>query len=117
MRGRWVIVVLIPKGDGAHRTIGLMTWLPRVWMRARRINATAWEQINARSWIYAGVGKGADIAALNQPARADMAAIGRWKTGYAQALLGLVEAFERAPYWIFVREAIELGYPLWMFRL
>ena len=121
--GRWqdgvglVIIVLIPKGDGTYRPIGLMPWLPRLWMRARRINATTWERVNDRSWIYAGTGKGADIAAWNQSARAEMAAIGRWKTGYAQALLDLVKAFERVPYWLLVREAVELGYPMWMLRL
>lgn len=112
-----MIIVLIPKGHGTYRPIGLMPWLPRVWMRARRINATAWERINDRSWIYAGVGKGADIAAWNQSARADMAAIGRWKTGYVQALLDLVKAFGRVPYLLLVCEAIELRYPLWMLRL
>ena len=74
--GKWqqgigiVIIVLIPKGDGTYRPIGLMPWLPRVWMQTRRINATVWERINSRSWIYAGVGKGADIAAWNKSARA-----------------------------------------------
>ena len=86
-------------------------------MRARRINATQWERINDRSWIYAGFGKGADFAAWNQAARVEMAAIGRWKTGYAQALLDLVKAFERVPYWLLVREAIVLECPLWLLKL
>ena len=91
--------------------------MPRLWMRARRIAATDWERANSRDWIYAGVGKGADIAAWNQAARAEMAAMGRWKAGYAQALLDLVKAFERVPYWLLVQEAREMGYPLWMLRL
>ena len=86
-------------------------------MRARRISATKWERINSRDWIYAGVGKGADIAAWNQAARAEMAAMGRWKTGYAQALLDLVKAFERAPCWLLVQEAVAMGYPLWLLSL
>ena len=112
-----VIIVLIPKGDGTYRPIGLIPWMPRLWMRARRISATKWERINSRDWIYAGVGKGADIAAWNQAARAEMAAMGRWKTGYAQALLDLVRAFERVPYWLLVQEAVAMGYPLWLLRL
>ena len=112
-----VIIVLIPKGDGAYRPIGLIPLMPRLWMRTRRIHATNWERINSRDWIYAGVGKGADVAAWNQAARAEMAAMGRWKTGYAQALLDLVKAFERVPYWLLVQEALALGYPLWLLRL
>ena len=68
-----VIIVLIPKGDGTFRPIGLLPWMPRLWMRSRRIYATNWEKANSRDWIYAGVGKGADIAAWNQSARAERA--------------------------------------------
>ena len=112
-----VVIVLIPKGDGTYRPIGLLPWMPRLWMRSRRIYATNWEKINSRDWIYAGVGKGADIAAWNQAARAELAALGKWKTGYAQALLDLVKAFERVPYWLLVQEAVHMGYPLWLLRL
>ena len=34
-----VVIVLLPKGDGAFRPIGLLPFLPRVWMRARRDEA------------------------------------------------------------------------------
>ena len=112
-----IVIVLIPKGDGTYRPIGLLPWMPRLWMRARRINATNWEKINSRDCIYAGVGKGADIAAWNQAARAELAALGKWKTEYAQALLDLVKAFERVPYWLLVQEALHMGYPLWLLRL
>ena len=43
--GRWphlvgiVVVVLLPKPDGGFRPIGLLPFLPRVWMRARRDEA------------------------------------------------------------------------------
>ena len=112
-----VVIVLIPKGDGTYRPIGLLPWMPRLWMRSRRIYATNWEKVNSRDWIYAGVGKGADIAAWNQAARAELAAVGKWKTGYAQALLDLVKAFERVPYWLLVQEAVDMGYPVWLLRL
>ena len=61
-----VVIVLIPKGDGTYRPIGLLPWRPKCWMRVRRIYATAWERVNDKSWIYAGVGKGAGIAAWNR---------------------------------------------------
>ena len=112
-----VVIVLIPKGDGTYRPIGLLPWMPRLWMRSRRIYATNWEKANSREWIYAGVGKGADIAAWNQAARAELASVGKWKTGYAQALLDLVKAFERVPYWLLVQEAVGMGYPVWLLRL
>jgi hypothetical protein len=112
-----VVIVLIPKGDGTYRPIGLLPWMPRLWMRGRRTCATNWEKANSRDWIYAGVGKGADIAAWNQAARAESAASGKWQTGYAQALLDLVKAFERVPYWLLVQEAAAMGYPLWLLRL
>ncbi len=37
-----VIIVLLPKSDGGFRPIGLIPWLPRIWMRARRDVATSW---------------------------------------------------------------------------
>ena len=40
-----------------------------------------------------------------------------WKTGYAQALLDLVKAFDRVPHWLLLREAYALGYPIWMLKL
>ena len=86
----YVVIVLLPKGDGTFRPIGLIPWLPRLWMRARRIFATAWERENDRSFLYAGVDKGADIAAWKQAARAELATTTSHKVGYAQALLDLV---------------------------
>ena len=58
-------------------------------MRARKIFATTWARVYDRSWIYAGTGEGADIAAWKQAARAELAATGKWRAGYAQALLDL----------------------------
>ena len=78
-RGGWdpavglTVIVLLPKGDGSYRPVGLLPWLPNVWMRARKIYATAWERITDTSWIYAGVRKGADIDAWRQAARAELA--------------------------------------------
>ena len=100
--GKWdtavgiTIIVLLAKGDGTYRPIGLLPLLPKVWMRTRKIYATAWERANDQDWVYAGVGKGADIAAWKQAARAELTDLMDWKTGYAQALLDLVKAFDRA---------------------
>ena len=69
-----VVIVLLPKPDGGYRPIGLLPLLPRVWMRARRAEALEWERCNDRPDLYAGEGKGADIAAWTQAGRAELAA-------------------------------------------
>ena len=66
--------------------------------------------------LYAGKGMGADIAAWKQAARAALAVVATFHVGYGQALLDLVKAFDRIPHWLLVREAINLGYPLWFIR-
>ena len=38
-----VVIVLLPKGDGTFRPIGLLPHMPRIWMRARRGEAKQWE--------------------------------------------------------------------------
>ena len=110
-----VIVVLLPKLDGGFRPIGLIPALPRLWMRARRTAAKAWEASQPRPYLFVGAGKGATIAAWKQPARAEHAAA--LAVRYAQSLLGLVKAFERIPHALLVRESVALGYPLWLIRL
>ena len=84
-------------------------------MRARRDLISDWERGHSRSWVYAGVGKGADMAAWRQSASAELAAA--MKTGYTQALLDLVKAFDHVPHDVLFREAVKLGYPLWILRL
>ena len=121
-QGRWpqavaiVIIALLPKPDGGRRPIGLFPWLPRVWMRVRRQVARDWELANSRAYLYAGVGKGANVAAWKQGARAELTAC-LPHAQYGQALLDLVKAFERVPHHVLVREAAKLGYSLWILRL
>lgn len=112
---RLVIVVLLPKSDGGFRSIGLLPLLPRTWMPSRRDVIRKWERRNDRGWVYAGTGKGADVAAWKQAARAEYAkAI---NTHYAQVLLDLVKAFDRNPFHILAKEARRHGYPMWLARL
>lgn len=40
-----------------------------------------------------------------------------WKTSYGQGLLDLVKAFERIQHKHLVKQAVKLGYPMWMVRL
>lgn len=75
-----------------------------------------WERCHHRPYLYGGKLMGADVAAWQQAARAELAATMRHKVGYAQVLLDLVKAFDRIPHWLPVREAIELKFPLWYLR-
>ena len=65
--GRWpsaidlVVIVLLPKPDGGWPPIGLLPFLPRIWMRV------------TRPYLYAGAAKGATVAAWKQAARGERA--------------------------------------------
>ena len=107
-----VLIALLEKTGGGFRPIGLMPTTPRLWMRCRRKCAKIWEARNPRPWLYAGKGKGANVAAFIQAAAAERAAALRPAVEYAQALLDLVKAFDRVPLWLLVQEAVALGYPL-----
>ena len=62
--------------------------------------------------MFAGEGKGVDVAASKQAARAEYArAI---NTHFGQVLLDLVKAFDRVPFHILAREARRHGYPMWL---
>ena len=112
-----VIIVLLPKPDGGFRPIGLLPFLPRLWMRARRHIIVEWERLNHRPYLYGGKGMGADIAVWKQAARAELAAASKNAVAYAQALLDLVKAFDRVPHRLLAREAAALGFPLWLVKL
>ena len=68
------IIVLLPKTDGGYRPIGLLPWPVRLWMRCRRDTIQNWEATVTRPYLYAGKGKGADVAVWKQAARAEAAA-------------------------------------------
>ena len=66
---------------------------------------------------YVGEGMGANVAAWKQAARAELATTSAFREGYTHALVDLVKAFDRTPHWLIVREAHELGVPLWFVKL
>ena len=77
-------------------------------MRARRNAARRWEAANAREWLYAGKGKGANVAAWKQAFFAVLAATMKHSAEYIQTLLDLVKAFGHVPQWLLIREGIAL---------
>ncbi len=119
--GRWppeiafVTVVLLGKTDGGFRPIGLFPSLVRIWMRLRRDMVARWEDSHDKPYLLAGAGKGADVAAWRQAARAECAA-GAGAT-YGQLLLDLEKAFEVVDHEALVREAVAVGFPLPLLRL
>ena len=58
-----VLIVLLPKGTGGFRPIGLFPTLIRIWMRTRVIATRAWEAANALPSEFGGTGMGAQRAA------------------------------------------------------
>ena len=68
-KGQWpdlstdVVVALLPKPTGGRRPIGLFPWLPTNWAKVRRKTADKWEKANARPYLCAEAGKGAEAGA------------------------------------------------------
>lgn len=85
--GRWpnmvgvVIIVLLPRDDGGFRPIGLLPFITKLWMKARREDGVEWERQQARPYLFVGEHKGANIAAWKQPARAELAAATKHNVG------------------------------------
>ena len=71
--------------------------------------------------MYAGRGKGADVAAWKQAVRAEAAAAAvqtsKSGRGVRSSALGPHQAFREVPHAILARKAAKLGYPLWILRL
>jgi len=119
--GRWpamthfVLIALLPKSDGGRRPIGLFPAIVRVWARARRAAARAWESLHAKPYVFGAAGMGAQRAAWQCAFRAENAMLTDQR--FAQSLLDLVKAFEKVPHWALVAAARKHGYNLWLVRL
>ena len=71
-----VLIVLLPKLDGGLRPIGFFPTIVRLWMRARTVQARAWEAAHAMPQLFGGAGIGAQRAAWTVAFRAEAAALG-----------------------------------------
>jgi len=85
-------------------------------MRVRRPVSAKWIHATNRAYLYAGLAKGATVAAWKQAARAELTTTQRG-ISFGQVLLDLVKAYDHVPHHLLVQEAIALGYPLWILRL
>jgi len=110
-----VIIVLLPKGDGSHRPIGLFPGIIRIWMRARSIKAREWEDETAGPEYFGCKGRGAQRAAWMAAFEAELAAAKG--LDHAAALIDLVKAFEMIPHRYLVQAARQHGFSLKVLRL
>ena len=119
--GQWdealelVIIVLLPKGDGSHRPIGLFPGIIRIWMRARSGKAREWETETAGPEYFGCKGRGAQRAAWMAAFEAELATARG--LDHAASLIDLVKAFEMIPHCHLVQAARQHGFSLKVLRL
>ena len=58
-----VLIVLLPKGDGAYRPIGLFPTPIRIWFKSRLDITKRWDHMTAMPSVFGGPGMGAQKAA------------------------------------------------------
>jgi hypothetical protein len=68
-----VTTPMLAKPSGGHRLIGKMTGLYRLWAKARRPHAVAWEEANDRPYFAAAAGSGPVDAIFRQSMRQEAA--------------------------------------------
>ena len=110
-----VLVVLIPKGEGGLRPIGLLPTLIRIWSKARRQVARDWEEKEWRGYLYGGKGAGAQVAAWKHAARTEAATLMR--RSHAATLVDLEKAFERIQHHRLVEAARQWNFPLRILKM
>jgi hypothetical protein len=99
-----VLIALIPKASGGLRPIDIFPSFIRLWMRLRSDDIREWERLHARTFLFAGQRKGANVALWLQAGMLEQAALS--KAVSAATLIDLVKAFERVSHSILAREAV-----------
>ncbi len=116
MTGRWpsqiglVPMPLIPKPKGGYRGIGILPGLYRLWAKARRPMAEAWERDNPRGYLAAAIGNGALVAVWRKAARQE-AGVGAGSVA-ASTLDDLESFYESLSRDRLLEEAEALNFPL-----
>ncbi len=107
-------VPLLPKPKGGHRPIGVFTSPYRLWVKARRPLADAWEARNDRSFWASGKARSAQDVVWRQAVRAEVRGA---SSSHAATLLWDAEAFfERVCHRKLVARARRTGYPMQLLR-
>ncbi len=109
-----VTMPLIGKPRGGHRGIGKMTALYRVWSKARRPEAVAWEAKHDRPYFAAAAGAGPIDAVHRQAMRQEAAvASGDAAAVVLEDLEAFYESIDRAR---LLSEAHKHGFPVAIVR-
>ncbi len=107
-------MTLIEKKQGGHRGIGKLTGLYRIWSKARRPYAAAWEAENERTFFAASAGVGPTDAVYRQALRQEAAcASGQEAVTLLEDMEAFYESVDRGE---LVKEALELKFPLCIVR-
>ena len=110
-----LIIVMLGKPDGGTRPIGLLLGPLRVWGRARRCIAVAWERAWRRPHFVACAGCSAEDTAWRVALRAESA---RAQGLQSAAFLGdLKKAYERVGHKKLLEECRAVGFSLRLLRL
>ncbi len=109
-----VVTVMLPKPSGGFRPIGLLPAIYRVWARARRGEADAWEAANQRPFFAAAAGNGPVDAMWRLTARQEAGvAEGLEAAMVGEDLAAFYEGLDRGR---LVDEATAVGFPLALVR-
>ena len=106
---RTLLVVLLAKPTGGFRPIALFAAVFRVWGRARRETAAAWESQYELEYFAAGRGRSATDAVWRAAVLAEAAVVKGEQA--AAVLFDMVKFFERINYEKLVRSGLELSFP------
>ncbi len=120
--GSWpsqVSLVTMPalaKPAGGYRLIGIFAGIYRVWAKARRPLADAWEERNDRGYFASGSGRSPIDAVWCQAWRAE-AAIGDRGTAAAAVLTDLEKFYEHIDHDVLMDKASRHGFPKPLVRM
>ncbi len=106
---------LIAKPKGGYRGIGVLPSLYRVWARARRSEADAWERDNKRAYWSAAKGNSAVDTVWRQAAKQEAGiACGKEAAGLIYDLESFYELIDRKKLW---KRAQKAGFPMPILRM
>ena len=110
-----IVLFLLEKPAGGFRPIGLFSAAYRIWGRARRTAASAWEAANSRSYLGASAFCGASDVIWRQALRSELGV--RSGDVAVSVLWDLYKFYERIPLDVLLARADMLNFPRCIIRL